>query len=76
MTQTSPWDLFRAKGASPRVKLFNPGRRTCEMDRPVIFNINSILIFNIIIDCSYQYVKVLGFFTHTLLAFSGVSNSL
>ena len=34
MTQTSPWDLFRAKGASPRVKLFSPGRRTCEMDRP------------------------------------------
>ncbi len=34
--QTSPSDLFRAKRASPRVKLLSPGRRTCEMDRPDI----------------------------------------
>ncbi len=30
----SPWDLLRVKGASPDLKLFSPGRRTCELDRP------------------------------------------
>ncbi len=34
--QASPGDLLRAKGASPGLKLVSPGRRTCELDRPVI----------------------------------------
>ncbi len=29
-------DLFRAKRASPRVKMLSPGRRTGEMDRPEV----------------------------------------
>ena len=32
--QASPFDLFRAKGASPDLKLVSSGRRTCELDRP------------------------------------------
>ncbi len=38
--QASPGDLFRAKGASPGLKMVSPGRRTCELDRPELQNPN------------------------------------